>query len=171
MGRLTAHGDPQMFPFRTLKIEGAMYTQLVGKLMFAIVASSLLCCSPLILLSVRRLALSPLPSHRTRFPMTRRQTEENHPRCVSAACLQSHTRRGWRRWRWGVKAGWIFKESFSAVYRALESWMWRSELEETAKWLLSHPHWGVLSWNLALLSRSTPPSLPASVSSFQHIDV
>lgn len=37
MGRLTAHGDPQIFPFRTLNDrseEGARNTQFVGKLIF-----------------------------------------------------------------------------------------------------------------------------------------
>lgn len=80
MGRLTAQGDPQIFPFRTLNDrseEGARSTQFVGKLIFlffsALSTSAFLCFLPLltavVLLPLSFLATLLLSSRRTWLPL------------------------------------------------------------------------------------------------------
>lgn len=156
MGRLTAHGDPQMFPLRTLKqrswTEGARYIQLVGKLISAIPVSSPSAsvstnCPlppasvPLLLGSWRLSALLCNMS-----PVRRGQTEGSPPRRDSGAWLQSEGRE-----RQGMKAGWDSKSYFLHGMLLLHV--------EKQKRPASNPHGQVQSWTLLLIPPFTAHSL------------
>lgn len=172
IGRLTAHGDPQIFPLRTLKQrswnEGARYTQLSGKLMSGLkwISPPLWFNCPLVaLLLLGSSTFCSLPSRGSMFPPPRRQMEGSLLLCALVAWLQSKVRkRGGRK----PKKWWAsLKNHFLAKHEAVSC----GETESKKGWLLNPRRSSELSlfFEDVLLPPLLPlSSLPPSVAESSH---